>query len=134
MITLPIDLELLHDEGRITSLEASLIYEPADPYAVTLDIALPDGDKRTWLFGRTLLADGMAQRAGAGGGDVVIWPCQNDELHITLRSPEGTADLHTVMDDVDSFLEMTYAAVPRGEELDAVDVDSELNEIFGTAA
>ena len=116
MITLPIDLEHIGADDKLTPLEAVLIYRPADPYAVKLDIVPPDGDRVVWEFGRDLLADGLAQRAGAGGGDVVIWPCTDGALHIMLRSP------------------MTYAVVPRGKELDAVDVDQELNEIFGTAA
>lgn len=134
MITLPIDLEHIGADDKLTPLEAVLIYRPADPYAVKLDIVPPDGDRVVWEFGRDLLADGLAQRAGAGGGDVVIWPCTDGALHIMLRSPEGLAQLHTIVDDVDAFLEMTYAVVPRGKELDAVDVDQELNEIFGTAA
>ncbi|MGW6790015.1 SsgA family sporulation/cell division regulator [Streptomyces chartreusis] len=133
MITLPIDLELICGSGR-KQFSAALIYDPADPYAVALDIALPEGEKAVWMFGRDLLADGLKHQIGAGRGDVIIWSCTDDALHISLRSDEGAAELHTDPADVDAFLELSYGMVERGHEMDAVDVDAELNEIFGTAA
>lgn len=133
MITLPIDLELLCG-GHTIPLQANLIYSSTDPFAVTMEVILPDGDQVHWRFARDLLAEGLNERAGAGRGDVVIFPCMDDSLHITLQSPEGKAQLHTTPDDVDAFLEMTFALVAQGHELDAVDIDRELNEIFGTAA
>lgn len=137
MITLPIDLELILERGHVRPLEScDLIYDPRDPFAVVL-IVRDDlsGQEIEWTFSRDLLTDGLArQLEPRGGGDVRIWRCSRYEVHITLASPDGTADLHAEAEDIDQFLRLTYAAVPLAHELDHVDIGRELDAMFGEAA
>lgn len=136
MITLPIDLELICEHGHVTPCDDSyLIYDPADPYAVKLDIGDPThGDSQLWMFGRDLLIDGLARQLEPRTGDVRIWRCNSYQVHITLDSPEGTAELHADAGQIDAFLILTYAAVPLAHEMDGVDIDRELALIFGETA
>lgn len=137
MITLPIDLELILPHGHVRPLEGSqLHYEPDDPYAVTLDVCEPThGENIPWTMARDLLVDGLVRQLEPRcGGDVRIWRCDPVQVHITLESPEGTAELHAEAEQIEAFLLLTYAAVPLGHELDAVDMAAELAQIFGEAA
>lgn len=131
MIYLPLDLELIADE--IVPMKAMLTYDTADPYAATLTVSQQSQDAE-WQFARDLLAEGFVSAHAAGYGDVRIWLCSNDNIHILLRSPEGAADLHAQSKDIADFLSLAYALVPPGRELDKIDMDGELAEILGEAA
>lgn len=46
------------------SAPVTLVYDPADPYAITADF----GDDNKWCFARTLLIDGLDRFVGYYGG------------------------------------------------------------------
>ncbi|AZM51797.1 SsgA family sporulation/cell division regulator [Streptomyces sp. WAC 01529] len=135
MITVPINLEHILDDSRVHELDASYLhYDPEDPYAVMLDIgATSTGERIEWTLARDTLADGITTPAGAGRGDVTVWPCDGG-IHIRLCSPEGEAHLHAEAGQIEAFLTLSYAMVPLGCELDGIDVGAELDKIFGKAA
>lgn len=135
MITVPIDLELTVSGGHALPLDdCELIYEPSDPYAVAL-IVRDDthGVEQEWIFGRDLLTDGLARQLEPRYGDVRIWRCTPGQVHITLDSPEGTAELHAAAEIVGKFLTLTYTAVPLEHEMQHIDIDRELAAILGGA-
>jgi hypothetical protein len=105
--------------GAFATVSTNLRYDVQLPGAVVLSIF--DGSVWVdWLFGRTLLDDGL--RECSGEGDVVVWP-EGDVVHIRLSSPNGVCILRAPADEVLRFLERTYAAVTIEDEsrlLDAV--------------
>lgn len=117
--------------GRGQELPVDLRYEPADPFAVFLDIHEP---KRvtTWMFARDLLNDGM--RTAHGEGDVTVTPHPFDAwtLIVDLSVPKGMgvrpghAVLHFDIHQVAEFLVDTYMVVPAGTESDLIDFGREL--------
>ena len=108
-------------------------YDPADPLAVTLSFW---GDKGgvNWVIARDLLHDGLAGISGVG--DLTAWVSVSDQNRYYLRIKSGPAvtlfSLET--NDIQSFLSLAYDSVAAGDEMQAADVDAELNAILGEAA
>jgi len=98
-------------------LEGELVFDPADPYAVTMHLGARSGAV-VWTFARELLADGIYQPSG--NGDVQIWPCLSSSgeavIIIELCSPDGTAVLQAPSRAVHGFVARTHDVVPQGEE------------------
>jgi len=98
-------------------LEGELVFDPADPYAVTMHLEARSGAV-VWTFARELLADGIYQPSG--NGDVQIWPCLSSSgeavIIIELCSPDGTAVLQAPSRAVHGFVARTHDVVPQGEE------------------
>jgi len=109
----------------------ALTYRPDDPYAVTVELSTA-GDSVTWLFGRSLLADGTV--TATGEGDVRVEPLGNGAVVVQLRSPEGAVEVHLRRDDVMAFLESSLELVPRSRESEwlATDFDAELRLLSET--
>ena len=111
--------------GEVTTLRATLSYDPQDPWAVTA--AFHDvPDEVRWTFGRDLLLEGL--RRPVGEGDVRVAPSRDARglpaVALTLVSPDGAATLLTPPDDLGAFLAAATAAVPRGREGEHLDVDA----------
>lgn len=137
MLTLPIDLELICDRGHVVPCDGTyLSYDPRDPFAVTMTVVDPThGDELEWMFARDLLSGGLLRLAEPiSACDVRIWRCSPYQVHITLDSPEGRAELHAEAQQIEAFLSLTYQMVPPTHEMDGVDIDRELALIFGEAA
>lgn len=128
-----LDLRLVVATGASLPVSATLRYDVADPYAVTVAFNTTgraggaDAEIVEWTFARALLSEGVS--AATGQGDVTVWPTMSDGQAIvclSLSSPSGTALFELPTLGVVAFLTRTYASVPTGAESDHVDVDAEL--------
>jgi hypothetical protein len=113
-------------------ISVNLRYLRDDPFAVRLafpaSIAL-EGEEVEWVFARELLDDGLY--GPSGEGDVHLWPCDADRVAMALESAHGVAMIEFVADDLHTFLQSSYRAVPMGQEGRHVDVDAYLSTLFG---
>jgi hypothetical protein len=75
-----------------------------------------------WIFGRELLAEGLAQPAGIG--DVRVCPVGEDRVLIRLDVRGQTAELRCSRAALAGFLADTFALVPAGAENGSVDWDA----------
>ncbi|WP_346135744.1 SsgA family sporulation/cell division regulator [Lentzea roselyniae] len=106
-------------------MNVDLQYRSDDPHAVTLRFQARDQES-TWLVGRELLADGLLSPAGIG--DVQLRPGHGDVLVLELFTEDSHAVFHLSADDLQRFLDSTYAAVPAGREV--VDFDLLLKDLL----
>ena len=98
-------------------LDATLRYDPADPYAVKATFRAGDASV-SWMLGRELLHRGLVD--ATGDGDVRVWPDldADDEpaVMVRLSSPDGQAVLCLDADALQAFLARTFSLVPLGQE------------------
>lgn len=124
VVTQDITMECVDSAGSVTTLDAALGYNPADPYAVTATFFTSSGDV-VWTFARELLSRGLTEPAGEG--DVHIWPCLDANgratVIIELCSPDGELVTQARTQDVYRFVSRSLAMVPAGMESAHVDVD-----------
>ena len=130
-VTHSVTLELIDPSGAATPLEAELLYDPRDPYAVTA--VFMTGESRVrWTFGRDLLTVGMY--APSGDGDVHVWPCLDADGHavviIELSSPDGEALVQARSGDLTGFVDRMNHAVQPGTETGYLDIDGVIAAIF----
>jgi hypothetical protein len=93
-------------------------YEPADPYAITLQF--PDEVcSETWVIGRDLLAEAL-QSGQAGLGDVKV-TARGDLVVLGLSTPDGTGTAVFRRDDVAALLALTHQMVRPGTESQFLD-------------
>lgn len=98
--------------GRNAKVAVELIYDTADPWAVTFAVG-----PRLWLFARDLLASGCNEPTGEG--DVQVRPDTGghaDRVVIALSSPDGAAEVAVPRGTVEAFLDTAEALVPTGHE------------------
>jgi hypothetical protein len=111
----------IRSDLEVETVDVSLRYDPADPFAVHIDIAGPDRDV-TWVLGRDLLADGLRSMVPIGEGDVQV---QATSV-LTEISFMGSADDVVVLRlpwwNTREFVRLTQVEVPRGQE--SCDVDA----------
>lgn len=141
-VSAQMQLRLVVTAGACLPVSATLSYDRADPYAVSVAFrtAAADGDERAgadgtetvlWTFARSLLAEGLTRLSGIG--DVRVWPGASDGepvVCLSLSSPSGTALFELPLQPLADFLAATFAAVPSGAESDLVDVDAELGPLL----
>ena len=129
VVTENVELEFVDPQGEATSIDADLVFDPADPYAVTM-VFRTGVQEVLWTFGRELLLEGRYEPAG--DGDVQVWPCLSSEgaavVVIELRSPDGEVLVQTSTRAVDHFMAAMLASVPMGSE--GVDFDDELTTLL----
>lgn len=134
-VDMTIQLVLLATEpipAEPTALVASLRYAVRDPYAVTVHFpAGASSSPVTWTFDRELIARGV--RDAAGEGDVHIWPAADrpDATYIQLSAPAGRALFAAPTAVLQLFVDATTTIVPIGAETEHIDVDAELEAVFG---
>jgi hypothetical protein len=132
-VTQNITIECVDAAGTVTSLEAALGYNPADPFAVTATFFTVAGDV-VWTFARELLSRGLTDPAGEG--DVHIWPCLDASgratVIIELRSPDGELVAQARTQDVYRFVSRSLASVPAGMECAHMDVDQLIEQLLQT--
>ncbi|MCX2967929.1 SsgA family sporulation/cell division regulator [Streptomyces sp. TRM70308] len=112
-------------------IPVDLVYEAADPYAVSFTFGLPGDEPVTWVFGRELLVDGVSRPAGEG--DVHIAPVSPEclaDLHIRLQVGAESALLRVSAPPLVAFLDRTDRVVPLGHEPQCADLDAELDRIL----
>ena len=90
VVTENVELEFVDPQGEATSIDADLVFDPADPYAVTM-VFRTGVQEVLWTFGRELLVEGLYEPTG--DGDVHVWPCLSSDgsavVIIELCSPDG---------------------------------------------
>lgn len=94
------------------SVAGVLRWDPADPWAVTLEFVAAD---RTWAFGWELLAAASVAapwHPPVGDGDVQLLRATPDAFYVALSSPDGSAVFTADAFDVAVFVEVVR---PRQE-------------------
>lgn len=114
-------------------VRANFLYDPTDPWAITLDLATPRATPATptvslnwtrWSFARDLLTAGLNRLTGEG--DVRIFPDEvNATVWVELSSPTGHAYVVFARADIEKALERTETLVEPGTEYRHVDWDRE---------
>lgn len=135
ILTADLRLEFVGPESESQSLDGSLRFDPADPYAVTTVFGTGKHSV-SWTFARDLLIEGIYEPTG--DGDVHLWPCLSATgaavLMIELCSGQGDALLQAPSIEVHRFIEAMLAAVPLGQEEGHLDLDSELERFLSELA
>ena len=120
------------DAEQDHTLVAEFVYDPADPWAVTLVLQTQSGPVN-WTFARDLLVDG--QYEPIGDGDVHVWPCLSScgeaVVIVELCSPVGETLLQFPTRAVQEFVDSSVAEVPVGAE--QVDVDGWIEQLLADA-
>jgi hypothetical protein len=107
-------VEFVRPDGSVEPMNVDLQYRSDDPHAVTMRFQARDQES-VWLVGRELLAHGLL--APSGLGDVRLRPEGGDLLVLELFTEDSHAVFHLSADELDQFLQSTYAAVPAGREV-----------------
>ena len=96
--TVVVVVPFISGEAQNEFLEGELVFNPSDPYAVSMNIEARSGTV-TWTFARELLEQGLY--SPSGDGDVQVWPCLSGAgdavVIIELSSPDGTALLQALL-------------------------------------
>lgn len=98
-------------------LRCVLRYDPADPWAVVLELRTI-WQTVTWRFARELLAAGRATVAAPTGGDVAVSPSPSG-CGVRVELVPGTPRAVVVvlaLESVEEFLAQSYREVPAGAE------------------
>lgn len=108
------------------AVDVHFAYDPADPYAVTVQIRREHEDL-LWVFSRDLLADGLRSMAPVGEGDLQVQATSVlTEISKTDENGEALV-LRVPWWNSREFVRLAQIAVPRGQE--RVDVDSWISEL-----
>src|SRR6476620_11773238 len=118
VVTENVELEFVDPQGGSTSIDADLVFDPADPYAVTM-VFRTGVQEVLWTFGRDLLVDGLYEPTG--DGDVHVWPCLS-----STGSADGELLVQAGSRVVAGFVAQMLASVPVDQESSFVDFDHEL--------
>jgi hypothetical protein len=131
VVTENVELELVDPQGEATSIESDLVFDPADPYAVTMVFRTGVQEVR-WTFGRELLVGGRFEPTG--DGDVHVWPCLSSDgravVIIELCSPDGELLVQADSRSVNTFIAKMLTSVPDGQESAYVNFDDELAQLL----
>lgn len=132
VVTDNVELEFVDQQGEATAIDADLVFDPADPYAVTM-VFRTGVQEVFWTFGRELLASGLYEPTG--DGDVHVWPCLSSTgsavVIIELCSPDGELLVQASSRRVSDFVRAMLTEVPDGRESAFVDFDDELAALLG---
>lgn len=126
-------LRLLTPDATALPVQASLRYDPADPYAVhvVFHAKCTESGPVRWSFARELLVTGLEEPVGLG--DVRVWPWASscgDFVALALSSPDGSALFEVPRGVLVRFLRRTCAAVPRGHESEYLDIDAAVSRLL----
>ncbi len=126
-----IELDFVDDEGNRASLDAEMVYDQCDPFAMSMVFqTLPPV---TWTFSRELLLTGMYEPIGEG--DVHVWPCLSGNgqavVIFEFSSPDGEVIVQAGLRDCARFAQQMQDSVPHGDELHHLDIDATINQLFG---
>lgn len=127
VVTENVELELVDPQGDTTSLDADLVFNPNDPFAVTM-VFRTEVQEVLWTFGRDLIMEGRYEPTG--DGDVHVWPCLSSNgssvVIIELCSPNGELLVQAGLRNIDHFVSSMLTSVPLGQESGFLDFDAEL--------
>jgi hypothetical protein len=134
-VSQPVTLELIDPSGVTTPISGELLYDPCDPFAVTMVFMAPQSEVR-WTFGRELLCEGIYEPSG--DGDVHVWPCLDADGHavviIELCSPDGEALVQARTGELSSFAERISTMIPFGTESAHLNLDSTIASLLDAPA
>jgi sporulation and cell division protein SsgA len=129
--TVVVVVPFISGEAQSEPLEGELVFDPADPYAVAMNLEARSG-RVTWTFARELLEQGLY--SPSGDGDVQVWPCLSAAgdavVIIELCSPDGTALLQAPSRTVHDFVIRTLEVVPAGEESTHLALDAMISKLL----
>ncbi|MFD9053249.1 SsgA family sporulation/cell division regulator [Streptomyces zaomyceticus] len=93
--------------GASCLLKVWFRYEPDDPLAVRFDFGFfgREGRAGTWVFARSLLAEGLVEPTGHG--DVRVRPCGEGWVEVMLRSRAADAAIRFRTSALRQFLNVT---------------------------
>lgn len=128
-----VELDFVDEEGRRASLDAEMVYDQRDPFAMSMVFkTLPPV---TWTFSRELLTTGMFEPAGEG--DVHIWPCLSGNgqavVIFEFSSPDGEVLVQAGLRECTRFVHRMQESVPLGDELEYLNLDAAINQLLGDA-
>ena len=131
VVTANVELGLVDPQGEAASIESDLVFDPSDPYAVTMVFRTVVPEVR-WTFGRELLVAGRFEPTG--DGDVHVWPCVSPDgrvvVIIELRSHDGGVLVQADSRSVDVFIAEMLKSVPEGLESAYINFDDELAQFL----
>jgi hypothetical protein len=124
-------LEFVDDEGRRAAVDADLVYDQRDPFAMSMVFqTLPPVP---WTFSRELLMTGMHEPIGAG--DVHVWPSLSGTgeavVIFEFSSPDGEVLVQASLRECARFVTRILDSVPHGQEGQYLDIDGAINELLG---
>lgn len=129
-----VTLDFLGDTGHEGLLDADLIYDGRDPFAMSLVFGTVP--PITWTFSRDLLLAGLYEPTG--DGDVQIWPGVTTDGVATVlfefSSPDGCVVAQVELREVHAFATRMVAVVPVGLEADYVDLDAAVEALLGDSS
>ena len=131
VVTENVELEFVDPQGESTAIDSDLVFDPADPYAVTM-VFRTGVQEVLWTFGRDLLIEGLYEPTG--DGDVHVWPCLSSNgtavVIVELCSPDGELLVQACSRKVNSFVRQMLESVPEGQESSFVNFDDELAQML----
>ncbi len=111
----------IRSEADAESVEVTLVYEPADPFAVRV-VVDRENEQLTWVFARDLLADGLRSMSPIGEGRVQIQATSVLTEITYAYGPEAAISLRIPWWNTREFIRLCQTRVPRGDE--ALDMDA----------
>lgn len=130
-ISQSVTIEFVGGNGETAALEADLVYDAQDPFAVTT-VFRASGQAVAWTFARDLLIDGCYEPSG--DGDVHVWPCLSSDgsavVIVELCSPDGELLVQVPAREVHPFVTRMLTLVPQGLETSYVDLDAMIADLL----
>ncbi|MEU6881767.1 SsgA family sporulation/cell division regulator [Streptomyces sp. NPDC046712] len=126
-----VQARLVASAPRMETVPATLRYDRADPFAVSMAFPPPatlEGVEVSWAFSRELLAQGVEGPAGVG--DVRVRPYGYDRTVVEFHAPEGVAVVHIRTAELRRFLKRSQHLVPVGREHQYLDWDQDLAQLL----
>lgn len=121
----------LDDGGEIyDKLPVTLVYEPTDPWAVRLEFEEDQDGPIAWTVARCLLSQGLVQPTGESDFRVST---EDGMVSITLSNRHGSVRFCLDVEDIEAFVDESFAAVPEGTEHRRIDMDAALAELLAGA-
>jgi hypothetical protein len=118
----------IRGETDVETVQVSMVYEPADPFAVRVHITASQ-EKQCWTFGRDLLADGLRSMVPVGEGAVQV---QATSVLTEISHLDLDGDLTTLRLpwwNTREFIRLSQEEVARGDEV--CDVDAWVSALTG---
>jgi hypothetical protein len=122
--------ELVEGDGRTMPVDVDLEYDPENPLAIQLVLAVGTDAPVRWMVSRDLLLSGL--RGVAGEGDVRVRRLVNDVSLLELGAKGGIACFRVPSSELIEFVAETYDAIPPWHEQKrlAADLDGVLAAIL----
>jgi hypothetical protein len=119
-------------DAEADTVEVTLTYDPADPFAVTIEASSVEAGGRDlhWVLGRDLLADGLRSMVPVGEGCVQV---QATSVLTEVSRVDETGEylvLRLPWWNTREFIRLSQVEVPRGSE--ACDVDRWVAQLTAT--